>query len=39
MLVHNYGEQAFAITLYSFVGMSLLGTIPFIWKADQEQKK
>jgi hypothetical protein len=35
-MVEYLGNEAFSFSLFGFVGLGLLGTIPFIWKADKE---
>jgi hypothetical protein len=35
-MVKYLGNEAFSVSLFAFVGLGLLGTIPFVWKADKE---
>jgi len=35
-MVEYLGNEAFSVSLFGFVGLGLLGTIPFVIKADKE---
>jgi hypothetical protein len=35
-MVEYLGNEAFSVSLFTFVGLGLLGTVPFIFKADNE---
>jgi hypothetical protein len=35
-MVEYLGNEAFSVSLFTFVGLGLLGSVPFVYKANNE---